>query len=234
MKLPIFPFLLLTITALQGRSGAAVLANWDFSGIPAADVLLENLAQPHPLLVSTNANAASGLSASNLDHLGLVYSTAVAPGGVGTSVGGELNIKNFDVGSNGSNENYIFFTLMADPGKTLNLDSIVINLWRNGTGAPNGMAFDVSVDSGAFQLYDGIRVQNATGAGSAGPIAFTQPIVGANTLDIRFTPRNAGAGGTGNIHISGLTVNGSVVPEPTASLLVLSGLASVWMVRRRL
>ena len=195
-----------------GPAGAETLVSWDTSGIPAADASQENMEQPHPLLPATAANAASGLMSSDLDHVGLVYSTAVAPGGVDTSIAGELNIKNFDRGGDGMNDNYIFFTLTADAGNTLTIDSIVIELWRNGGGAPNGMAFDVSVDGGAFKAYASVVTVDSVGGGVYMPITFTETISGAGSVEIRFTPRNAGAGSTGNLHIDALRVEGEVVP----------------------
>jgi len=216
----------------QVSANAAVLVDWDFSGIPAEPVGSENTPPPHPLLLSTNANAAAGLSSSDLDHVGLTYSTAVAPGGVGTSVAGELNIKNFDRGGDGINDHYIFFTLAADAGNTLNIDTLSINLWRNGGGAPNGIAFDVSVDSGPFELYDAVQTQG-TGAGVPVLREFNESITGAASVEIRFTPRNAGQGSTGNFHISGLTVEGSVIPEPSGALLSLVGTGLLALRRRR-
>ncbi len=207
----LFPlYLLIAWAPLEGR--AVSLVSWDFTGIPAAAAALENAAQPHPLLDSTLASAAAGLTSTPMDHKGLVYSTAVAPGGVGTSIAGELNIKNFDTGTLGINDNYVFFTLTANAGKTLTIDSIAIDLWRNGTGAPNGIAFDVSVDGGAFQPYGSLVVVNELGGGVYMPITFTQSITGATTVEIRFTPRNAGAGSTGNLHINRFSVEGTVVP----------------------
>ena len=193
-------------------AGAESLVSWDTSGIPAADSSLENAEQPHPLLAAEDANAASGLSSSDIDHIGLVYSTAVAPGGVGTSIAGELNIKNFHRRGDGINDNYLFFTLTADAGNTLTISSIVIELWRNGGGAPNGMAFDVSIDGGAFQPYASVVTVDSVGGGVYMPITFTETITGAGSIEFRFTPRNAGAGSTGNLHINALRVEGDVVP----------------------
>jgi hypothetical protein len=237
MKNPTLPSLAVLLAGMlsaQFDAGAATLINWDFSGLPATTV--ENGAIPNPILGSASANAASGLSSSALENSGLLYSTAVAPGGTGTSVPGELNVKNFDIGSNGTNDNYLFFTITAGAGNALDIDSIGINVWRNGGGAPNGMAFDVSVDGGAFQLYDAVSVLAAAGNGGPFvPITFTQAISGANSVEIRFTPRNAGAGSTGNLHINGLDVMGSVVPipEPSSHVLILSGLVAMLVRRRR-
>ena len=230
--LPSSTLMLVGLFAIPHGAGAATLIDWDFSGLPAATV--ENGALPNPILGSATANAAGGLSSSDLDHTGLLYSTAVSPGGVGTAVPGELNVKNFDQGGDGINDNYLFFTITAESGNELDINSIGINLWRNGGGAPNGMAFDVSVDGGAFELYDAISVLSAAGGGGPFvPITFTQEITGASSVEIRVTPRNAGAGSTGNLHINGLYVMGSVVPipEPSATLLAIAGLLA--LARRR-
>ncbi|MCB1095315.1 MAG: PEP-CTERM sorting domain-containing protein [Verrucomicrobiales bacterium] len=224
------------LLSLSGLASAATLLSWDFSGVPASDGSLENTPAPNPLVSSAAANAIAGIAVSDLTHNGNVtLSTAVAPGGVGTAVAGELNLKNFDAGGDGVNDNYLAFSITANPGMILNVDTISVNLWRNGGGAPNGVAFDVSVDGGAFAPYDSVKDAGGTGLEAAAAHTFTQSIAGANTVDIRFTPRNAGAGSTGNLHISGLSVSGDVaaVPEPSTALLVIIGACAACVGRRR-
>ena len=215
-------------------ANAAVLADWDFSGIPAEPASSENTPLPNPVLGAAAANAAAGLASSDLDHSGLLYSTAVSPGAVGTSVPGELNTKNFDLGGNGTNDNFLFFQLLGSGGNTFNVVSISINLWRNGGGAPDGIAFDVSVDSGPFELYDSVKTQGL-GAGVFVLQEFNESIVGASRVEIRFTPRNTTSGSTGNFHINGLTVEGSVVtvPEPSGPLFGIIGLGLFVLRRKR-
>jgi hypothetical protein len=62
---------------------------------------------------------------------------------------------------------------------------------------------------------------------------FNETISGANSVEFRFTPRNATAGSTGNIHINGLSVEGTVIPEPSGSLLALIGIGLIAIRRRR-
>jgi hypothetical protein len=201
--------IILSVTLLS-FGHATTLVDWDTGGIPAADGALENAEQPHPLLEAAVGNAAAGVTVSDLDHLGLVYSTAVAPGGVGTSIEGELNIKNFDTGGDGVNDNYIFLTITADAGFTVSLDSISIELWRNGGGAPDGMAFEISVDGGAFEAFGEIQTVAGVGGGVHEELTFEGSVTGANAVEIRFTPRHVDAGSTGNLHIDSLRVTGEV------------------------
>ncbi|MCA9263907.1 MAG: hypothetical protein KDA60_08645 [Planctomycetales bacterium] len=210
------------------------LVVWSFTGLPAQPATSENTPPSNPILPAAEANPSTGLTTTDLTHVGLVYSTAVAPGGVGTSIPGELNIKNFDVGGDG-NDNFLTYTLTADPGNVIDIDSMSVFLWRNGGGAPDGIAFDVSVDGGPFELYGDVQVASTTGGGVYDPFIFNHSITGAQSIDVRFAPRHVSAGSTGNLHILAMGVDGSVrvVPEPTAAVLLLLGVTALWRRDRR-
>lgn len=210
---------------------AESLVDWDFSSLPANTE--ENAAATNPLLPASAANAAAGVSSSDLVSSGLTLSTAVAPGGVGTAIPGELNLKNWDVGGDGTNDNYLSFTLSADPGTALDIDSLTISLWRNGGGAPNGIAWEASVDGGPLEPYGTMIVTESAGGGAYTDHVFTDAIMGASSVEFRFVPRFATAGSTGNLHIGGLSVEGSLVPEPSSGILALLGVASIMLRRRR-
>jgi hypothetical protein len=200
----------ISVMALPVESHAETLVGWNFDTIPAATADLENSPQPQPLLEADLGNGAAGFTLSDLDHVGLVYSTAVSPGEVGTSIAGELNIKNFDLGGDGINDNYLFFTLTADAGNSISVNSISVELWRNGGGAPDGMAFEVSVDGGEFELFGDVQTIAESGGGAYQELTFEGGVSGATTVEIRFTPRHVNAGSTGNLHLDSLKVDGSV------------------------
>ncbi|MDB4438592.1 PEP-CTERM sorting domain-containing protein [bacterium] len=213
-------------------SNGAVLVDWDFSALDwragQGSGLVLNDPAPNPILSSPAGNAASGITTTDLTPsagLNVVINA--------TTAAGEADIRDFDFGGNGSNENYMEFTINADTSGSLNIESISISQWRNGAGAVDGMAFDVSVDGGAFTLYDAIQVDPNRGGGpSFDTFTFTEAINGADSVAIRFAPRNVNEGSTGNIHVNGLQVTGTVIPEPTASLLTaIAGM--MFLIRRR-
>lgn len=72
----------ISVMALPVESHAETLVGWNFDTIPAATADLENSPQPQPLLEADLGNGAAGFTLSDLDHVGLVYSTAVSPGEV--------------------------------------------------------------------------------------------------------------------------------------------------------
>ena len=223
----------ITATVVAASSGhGTLLVDWDFSGLDwrpgQGSGLALNDPAPNPILTASEANAAPGITATDLTPsagLNVVINA--------TTAAGEADIRDFDFGGNGSNENYIEFTITADTPDTLNIDSISISQWRNGGGAVDGMAFEVSVDGGSFSLYDSIQVDPNSGNGpSFDTFTFTESITSADSVAIRFAPRAVNQGSTGNLHVNGLQVNGTVVPEPTASLLTaLAGM--MLLIRRR-
>lgn len=227
MKFQTIAASLFTATYAHG----AVLVDWDFSGLDwragEGSGLALNDPAPNPILPATAANAASGLTTTDLTPsagLNVVINA--------TTAAGEADIRDFDFLGDGVNENYMEFTLTANTPGSLSIESISISQWRNGAGAVDGMAFDVSIDGGAFALYDSIQVDASRGGGpSFDTFTFTEAILGADSVAIRFAPRHVNEGSTGNIHVNGLQVTGTVVPEPSSSLL--ASLAGMLILLRR-
>ncbi|MGD1979361.1 MAG: PEP-CTERM sorting domain-containing protein [Akkermansiaceae bacterium] len=212
-------------------ASAVVLIDWDFSSLDwragQGSGLALNDPAPDPILDSSFANAVPGLSASDLTPsagLNVVINA--------TTAAGEADVRDFDFGGNGTNENYLEFTVTADVPGTLTVDSLSISQWRNGAGAVDGVAFEVSVDGGAFSLYDSIQVDSDFGGGpDFETFTFNETISGADSVVVRYAPRNVTQGSTGNLHINNIQVNGSVIPEP--STLGLSALACLAVAFRR-
>ena len=214
---------LVLVFATVGRSRAETLVSWDFSGLDYTG-FADNTPVPNPVLTPAEANAVSTIS--DLRSSGLLTS-------VGNVIAGEGNFKNWDVGGDGVNDNYLEFTFVAPFDDSLSVDSIAITLWRNGAGAPNGIAFDVSVDGGAYTLYDDVQIDPNMGDMVFDTFTFDEAIENITSLGVRFTPRNAGAGSTGNLHISGLQIHGTIVPEPASVTMLLCSLAVLFLPFRR-
>lgn len=222
--------ILLAAVGVQSSTGA-VLADWDFSGLDwrtgQGSGLALNDPAPNPILDSSSANTAPGLTSTNLlpsPNLRVVINA--------TTAAGEADVRDFDAGGDGTNDNYLEFTLTGDAPGSLVIETISISQWRNGAGAVDGMAFEVSVDGGAFALYDSVQVDPNFGNGpSFDTFTFTETISGADSVAIRFAPRAVNQGSTGNLHINGLEVTGSVIPEPSST--ALAGLAGLGLLLRR-
>jgi hypothetical protein len=241
MKNRICAFVLLGICGCVVLSSAAqnthaiTLASWDFSSLDYTGLPNNDLA-PNPILVAANGNAGAGVSLSDLTPSAELRLTNTA-----NTAAGEADLLRWDLPFGGTgdgvNDEYIEFTMTADTPGTLNIDSISISEWRNGAGAPNGMAFDVNVDGGGFALYDAIQNDPNSGDSMFDTFTFSQAIANASDVVIRFTPRNNGEGGTGDLHINGLTVEGSIaqaaVPEPTSLLFVAATAMGTLFLRRR-
>jgi hypothetical protein len=224
-------FTALVVMAGLQPAGAATLIDWDFSSLDwrtgQGSGLATNDSAPNPILASSFGNAAPGLSVSDLTPSAGLNVVVNA-----TTAAGEADVRDFDFGGNGTNDNYLEFTITADTPGTLTVDTVSISQWRNGAGAVDGVAFEVSVDGGGFSLYNSIQVDSDFGGGpDFETFTFSETIAGADSVAVRYAPRNVSGGSTGNLHINSIVVNGSVIPEP--STFGLSALACLAMVFRR-
>lgn len=207
------------LAAAATSSQAAVIADWDFSGVtgsePSADIPVGTT-----LIASTASGAVSGISSTDLLSGGsLRYEAA---GGAA----GELNLKNFHI-TTGAGRGSFAFTLTADAGKTISVDNLTMSSYRNGGGAPNKLQWFVTVDAGPEEEYGTSTTGNVTSFASN---TFTESITGASSVKFEF--RLDGVTGNGNIHFNDIQINGAVVPEPSSTaLLGLGGLALI--LRRR-
>ncbi len=217
----IFP---LIVAALgTGSIHGAVLVSWDFSDLDwragQGSGLVLNGPAPNPILDASKANTAPGIISTDLApsaDLNVVINA--------TTAAGEADVRDFDFGGDGTNENYLEFTITGSLAGTINVETISVSQWRNGGGAVDGMAFEVSVDGGGYSLYDSVQVDANSGNGpSFNTFTFTEAITGADSVGIRFAPRHVNQGSTGNLHINGIEVSGTVVPEPSSLVLISLG-----------
>jgi len=205
--------------ALSFSAQAATLVTWDFTG-------------NNPLDHAQNENAVGVVIASAgtyaTDTAGVTSTDIIGRGNLDFSNGtnsGDGNVDEINLQSSTAAGWLFDFTVAVDPGSTINLTGLTINLWRNGGGAPDTMAFEVSTDGGAtFSAFGTPDTEAATGLLADRDFNFTGDVTSEN-LVIRFAPTNS----TGNLHISDIALTGTVsVPEPsTAALLGLGGLSLI-------
>ncbi len=211
----------LVIVALTASSNAAVLANYSFAEWNVTGTTPDNINDTY-----TNLDA--------LKDVNLLSTSIVTAGfneGGNGSYDNEINVSTWSDGT---------MTLTLDVGTSiLNLDSIDLNIARNGTGAPAAM----EINLGATQLatFDSMGIHNggggaldSTGFGKSFALsgnAAAQGLTGVVTLVI---DREDSDTLNGNLRINDLVVNGTItaVPEPsTTALIGLGGLALI--LRRR-
>lgn len=218
MKKQLFMIAGVALASIALTSQAAVIADWDFSGVDYTGVSVNDSAAGSLIASTASGVAANATSTDLIGSANLKFS--VAGGGVG-----ELNLNNF-----GS----ISFTIDADAGYKVDLTSIDLSAWRNGGGAAPNFTFQVSIDGGALQEY-GTTISAGT-PGAFTDYTFTETLssVDGGTAEIFYAPTPAT---TGNIHVNGLTVNGGItaIPEPaTLGLVALFGGGIVFIRRRRM
>lgn len=212
-----------SVAAMTATSQAAVIADWDYSNVTGL-VADADIAPSTSLIGSADNAVASGITSSDLTSGGsLRYENA-------NGTAGELNLKNFHITS-GDGRGSFSFTLTADAGKTIDISSLTMSTYRNGSGAPSQLQWFVTVDGGLEQEYGTEQVGQTGGFDTD---TFSEAITGASSVKFEFRLDNAT--GNGNIHFNDIQVNGDIitaaVPEPSSTaLLGLGGLALI--LRRR-
>ena len=223
-------------------SGAAVIASTNFDG---------------RVLGTTNVanDTATGSS------LNWVTNGVANPGSMNALAGGvtgqalfnttTLTQNMFAPAVNTGNGNTFWTTnisLTVSPGSTVSLENITFDYWAiSGGGAQNpnrrsdftATLFNPSaVSVGAVSITDVINgTDNFSGVGTPVTLTFSSPIAliapGTYSLQIRGGDY-AGTDETGNhTGIDNLSVNGTVVPEPTSLALSSLGLICLASLRRR-
>lgn len=123
---------------------------------------------------------------------------------------------------------YLTWTVTADPGYVLNLSSLNFASARGGTSVVRGYEIYAQVNGGAFNFGDtpvkdvDDEVVSAT---RLTPLATSVDLSGAEfqnlqSVTFRYYPTTAAT--TNTIDFSGMTLQGSVVPEPSGVAFVLA------------
>lgn len=218
---------------IAASAQAAVLVNWNlnlvngtgfaqhdpFTGVSAASATVAANMNTTDLLDSNNNNGFSN------GFTGLRWATisGANPGA------GKLNLVNW---SNSTNVigNWLEFTMSAEPGYQIALETVEVRAWRNGAGAPSNWSIQIfDPGSAVWNAFGSTHVQNVTGLGTGTDVAFTGAVE-AGEIRLRFIA-TGGSSNTGNLHIESFVVNGTVIPEPSAALL--GGLGLLALLRRR-
>lgn len=231
----------LTIAAASSAP-AATLVDWDFTGLTnptsGTEVAYDD---SNDADAATYASTLAGVTAGDIVAGSSGIYTRTLGWSPGNVASGELNLQNWDLTGtagtagttggtgDGTPDNWIEFSLTAGVGLVLDLDSISISTWRNGGGAAEFYNFDYSTDGGTnWTNFGGQQEETNAGDSTFRTISFSGDVQ-AEDLLIRF----AANGGSGNIHINGITVEGSLaaVPEPSSTALI--GLAGLGFILRR-
>ena len=192
--------LLLTVSsafAFTVPSGAAVLADWTFTGNnPADHTENENASGVVVADAATYVTTLAGVTSTDLVGSGTALFSNGTAGGAPVYQN-EINVRGFGNATGGYE-----FTLTPTSG-TINITGISIDLWRNGAGAPDTMIFEANVDGGGFAAFGSSSVESNTGDEVFRTHNFSGDITGSSIV-LRFTASN----NTGNIHINDIQVTG--------------------------
>lgn len=127
-----------------------------------------------------------------------------------------------------ANNKYYEFSLTADAGNTLNLDNLEFDVARGGGSTPRGYIVRSSLDNFASDLS---QADVATVRPNYTHV--TVPLSALNVSGATFRIYSYSPGGGASLDYDNVTVNGDVIPEPTAAgLLGLAGLALLGRRRR--
>ncbi len=118
-----------------------------------------------------------------------------------------------------------FFTITASPGVTFTIENVSFNAYATGTGPT------------AFGLAVGTTNITSVDAPDQSLVAFNSPVTGQSNLSsatIRFQGWDNGSrvtNGNGDFRIDDILVTGTIIPEPSTTLL--GALGALALLRRR-
>jgi hypothetical protein len=141
------------------------------------------------------------------------------------------------------NTGYLAWTVAAKPGMKLNLSSLSFDSLRGGASRRRGFIIYAATNSNPFSYSNAplLYVANentANSRDSTGAVTSTNPVSinlssapyqGLDSVTFRYYPLTET--NINSIEFFNMSVNGAVVPEPTA--LALVGLGAVWCLGRR-
>lgn len=185
--------------------------NSAFVGVPAATAT-----------IAANLVASDLVTASSPGHEGLVWSA-------GNAGSNQLNLQRWDHpnddpaqtgNGNGNPNNWLQFLFGAALGYEFNIQSIDFSAWRNATGSPAAWSVQTSDDNGdTWTNFGSVHTESNQGDSIFRSVHFTGSVT-ASTLLIRFIATGL-TGGTGNLHINKMVLNGSVSQVVTGGNAVL-------------
>jgi hypothetical protein len=132
---------------------------------------------------------------------------------------------------------YFTWTVAATAGQSLNLSSLTFNSAPGGTSNARGFDLYAAVNGGSFSFGSTPLLSIAAETGTrATPTPRTIDLSGpayqdVSSITFRYYPRTPATGNS--IDFTAMTVNGSVVPEPSAFLAFFGGCAVLAGFRRR-
>jgi hypothetical protein len=229
------------VTFSFGLADAAILASWDNITAASTSEATENsvYTEGAPLVSSSSASLSSGIaSISDLVTVGtgVQYSLGFPNASMSDTA---LNLKNLNTSGN-----YISFTLTAEAGFTIDsLDSLILNMYRNGANAPATYIWEYQVNGGSWNAFSTVGGEGAINKGTAGygSVTFTPGAslsnLNATTVSFRLHTETGYEGlGNGNTHINQITLNGAtmLIPEPSTYALGVVGIfGALALIRRR-
>ena len=228
------------ILAISGIAhSAVVVVDYQFAAVGALNPVTPQAA------TTTNSDVTSStfvpylngaISASNNATSGMAFSSG--------SLNAYLGNGSIAAGSTSSPGNdYWEFTLTPGLGISIDYTTLVFD-WIAPTwtaGNPNTVSWDVRTSADGYASTLGVKSASTSGLTSTqvGQSAFTADLSSLVTTSSALTFRiynyklNATAMSGAQMRVDNVVVNGTVIPEPSASLLLAAGLTGVALTRRR-
>lgn len=209
-------------------ASAAVLTSYEF-GTPGSETTAETGAGYSPTTTAPNLTASPVSDAAGAVGIE-ISSAATTPAGA--------PFLRLDPQGNAAtaaaavtNNKYFQFVVTANSGFFLNLTSLTFNAARGGAGTPRGYAVRSSADAFATDLITA-SLDTVRPTYTAVNLPFTGPTY-ENLPAITFRIYSFSPGAGQSVDYDDIVVNGSVVPVPEPSTLVLPALAGLGLLLRR-